>query len=65
MHDEGHSSADADLAAQERALGPDTEAQPADAQPVPAYRFFNRELSWLAFNRRVLAEAQNPHYPVL
>jgi polyphosphate kinase len=42
-------------------------SRPADAASATqvSARFFNRELSWIEFNRRVLAEAGNPSYPLL
>ncbi len=44
--------------------GAETEAAAAEVPQGPA-RYYNRELSWLQFNRRVLAEAMNERHPLL
>ncbi|MDQ4070882.1 MAG: hypothetical protein M3203_15640, partial [Actinomycetota bacterium] len=50
----------------------DLDQAPVEAEPEPEHddgsvqpRYINRELSWLEFNARVLALAEDPETPVL
>ncbi len=42
-----------------------TAASPIEGPPEGAERYYNRELSWLQFNARVLEEASNENHPLL
>src|SRR5487761_1224795 len=52
---------------QEMTVRPEAPTRPAGAPAGERSpdRFINRELSWLAFNERVLAEADSHRYPLL
>ena len=43
----------------------DNDTADAPVRIAPRDRYFNRELSWIAFNQRVLDEACNPAHPLL
>jgi polyphosphate kinase len=46
-------------------MGTSTKAKPAEQPPATTRRFFNREISWLEFNWRVLQEAMDQRQPLL
>ena len=43
----------------------DDDMQESPVSELPSGRFIDRELSWLAFNQRVLELAEDPHLPLL
>jgi len=48
-----------------RTLTPKTNSSDTALAAIPTARFFSRELSWIAFNRRVLEEGQDVNVPLI